>query len=398
MDDQEHRGEKGDSDCRGGKRTPALSRCKRILFTLCTIVLLVLFAEVSLQLFYRVTVGRWLWDWWAIPIFEEDPIRVYRLKPNLDYWHKTSEFTARYRTDEAGMRTDGRQQTPIVPKPPGTYRILSLGPSFAFGWAANYEDAYIHRIADGLQMPGKRVELVNLGTPAQPISYQLKWLRETGYVYQPDLIVQTVYGDMDQLDADDTLPDNRPYIRNGYLYPSKDMTVSMWIRSLRRYSALLFYGWHVYASVRSETITGDGKEFYKQARQADRQAASECVKRYQSYIEFVHRAVTNKPPVVFIYIPLAWVVRPADVSRVAHHGQAPNPFDMRERTALLSSVLMSNQVNVIDTTSFLVKHDSETRMYYLYDIHFTVSGNKVVADYALPIIQEMVLRGEPGAH
>jgi hypothetical protein len=65
------------------KPVPTLSRRKRILFSLFTLVFLFIFAEVSLQLFYRISTGAWFWSWWSIPIYEEDPIRVYRLKTNL---------------------------------------------------------------------------------------------------------------------------------------------------------------------------------------------------------------------------------------------------------------------------------------------------------------------------
>jgi hypothetical protein len=367
-----------------------LSRGKRIVFILVTTGLMVLFAEVSLQIFYRIDNGSWLWNWWAIPIYESDPVRVYRVKPNLDFTHKTSEFSARYLTDAAGMRTDGRQPTPAIPKPPDRFRILALGPSFAFGWGVNYEDAYLHRIVEGLRVPGKQVELVNLGTPSQPPCYQLKWLRETGYLYQPDLIIQTVYGGVEDLDVDDTLPADQPVVRDGFLYPSAQMTFALRIRLLRRYSAILFYGWHLYhAFSHAETVGGDGTEAYRKIGAAG-EPPEYWVKHYQQYIEFVHRAVTNKPQVVFLHIPFAWVVRPRDVSRVAHHGDALNPFAARERIAQLIGVLQSNQVDVIDTTSVLLKHDSETRMYNLYDIHFTVAGNKVVADHALPILQHML--------
>src|SRR5262245_46190998 len=129
-----------------------LSRRKRFLFSLIILAFLGLVVEGSLQLFYRVCNGSWLWDWWAIPIYTPDPHRVYGLKPNLDFWHKTSEFSARYQTDAAGMRTDGHQPFPAIPKPPDHYRILALGPSFAFGWGVNYEDAYVHRIAGALHV------------------------------------------------------------------------------------------------------------------------------------------------------------------------------------------------------------------------------------------------------
>src|SRR4051812_13342902 len=86
----------------GNHRRKSLSKWKRLLFILITGGFLLFFAEASLQVFYRLSVGRWLCEWWAIPIYEADPIRVYRLKSNLDYLHQTREFTARYRTDALG--------------------------------------------------------------------------------------------------------------------------------------------------------------------------------------------------------------------------------------------------------------------------------------------------------
>jgi hypothetical protein len=56
--------------------------------------------------------------------------------------------------------------------------------------------------------------------------------------------------------------------------------------------------------------------------------------------------------------------------------------------------LNSNGVKMIDPTGVLIEDDKKTRMYNLYDIHFTAAGNKTVADYSLPVIQEVVLRHE----
>ena len=367
-----------------------LSRRKRILFTVLTAIFVVMFVETSLQIFYRMSVGRWLWEWWAIPIFEADPVRVYRVKANLDYTHKTSEFTARYFTDELGMRTQKGKQSPTIAKPDNVFRILSFGPSFAFGWGVNYEDAYMFQIAGALRVPGKRVELINLGTPSQPPCYQLKWLKEIGHRYQPDLIVQTVYGGFQELDADDTLPASLPSVRSGCLYPSDKMTLSMWARRMRTYSAILFYGWHFYNALHSSSSsTGDGREFYTKANSGP-VATDDDVRRYGRYIDFVHAAATNKPDVVFLFIPLSHVIRPADVTRVTHSGRGPNPFDAREKARQMTSLLQSNHWHVINPTDVLVQKDKATRMYNLYDIHFTPAGNKAVADYALPIIQDVI--------
>src|SRR5205085_1133739 len=106
---------------------------------------------------------------------------------------------------------------PVIPKPKDTFRVLSLGPSFAFGWAAMNHDCYSWLIASRLHVPGKKVELLNLGTPSQPSSYQNKWLKEVGASYEPDLILQTVYGNPASFEPDDTMPAKRAMVKDGYL-------------------------------------------------------------------------------------------------------------------------------------------------------------------------------------
>jgi len=375
-------------------RRPLISRRKRFLFILITFVLVTLFAELASQVFYRVSVGRWLWQWWAVPIFTEDPVRVYRVKSNLNYLHKTSEFTARYCTDEFGMLAEPGRAAPPIAKSNDTFRILAFGPSFAFGWGVNYEEAYMNRIAKELRVPGKRVELINLGTPSQPPCYQLKWLKAVGYQYQPDLIVQTCYGEPEAMDSDDTLPTPRPGVKNGYLYPSEKMTASMWARRMRTYSTLLFYGWHFYNVVSRPNVTAaEGKEFYTK-NVPGHAISNDDVQKYVRYIDFVQSVVTNKPQVIFLFVPLSHVVRPADITRVAHHG-VTDPFTVRENTKWITSALGSNHVHMINLTDVLVEHDKSTRMYNLYDIHFTAAGNKVAADYSLPIIQEIIQSQPP---
>ena len=115
-----------------------------------------IFVEVALQIHYRATVGRWLSELWAIPIFDTDPIRKYRMKSNLEFEHNTREFKATYFTDSQGLRTDERQEDVLPEKSPDTYRILFLGPSFTFGWGVDYEDTYVSLIGAGLKIPGKR--------------------------------------------------------------------------------------------------------------------------------------------------------------------------------------------------------------------------------------------------
>jgi lysophospholipase L1-like esterase len=89
-------------------------------------------------------------------------------------------------------------------KPPGTYRILSLGDSVVFGWGVRYEDTYGYRLQEFLsQLPDNSqttYQVVNAGVPGWNMDNMLAYLKAEGLDYQPDLIllnftvVNDVYG------------------------------------------------------------------------------------------------------------------------------------------------------------------------------------------------------------
>ena len=139
---------------------------KRVLFT-GTMVLFVVFSiELMLQAYYFGTAGDFLFRRTLYPIFEPDPLRCYRLKSNLDYRQRTNEFSVSIFTNAKGFRTDATRELVPYEKRPGVYRILFLGPSFAFGWGAELEESYPTLLTRWLRERGHDVELINLGTPA----------------------------------------------------------------------------------------------------------------------------------------------------------------------------------------------------------------------------------------
>jgi len=355
--------------------------------------------EGGLQLTYRMTVGMWLSEWWAIPIYEPDPVRGYRVRSHLDFKHQTREFSVRYVTGRTGMRVLPGEVEPVTEKGTKVYRVLSLGPSFAFGWGADYQDAYITQLCQRIAVPGRTVELVNLGTPSQPISYQLRWLKEVGWRYEPDLIVQTVYGDLETMESTAEFPLDGPVVVDGHLFPTARMTPTLWIRRLRRYSALLFYGWHFkQALLPSTKVIGDGREFYREEllnRDSDAAIAG-AIRRCEQYVAQVRASAQEPPAVVFVVIPPSHVVRPADFARVAHHGGTMNPIRRRQLTAEVVAAARERGFHVVDTTPALVERDRQARTYYLYDIHFTREGNQAVVDALLPQV-ERLLPGAAGA-
>lgn len=379
-----------------GISSDPLTRGKKIVFIILIVAFSILLTEIGLQVFYRVTAGQWLWQWWAAPLYESDAFRVYSVKRNLDYVHKTSEYTARYYTNAQSFRTDRGQTPTSMQKPTNTFRVMYLGPSFTFGWGVDYEQSYAYLISGNLHILGKKIETINVGTPAQPMNYQLAWFEKEGYRYAPDLIMQTVYADYCMAIAvDGTLPEDVPYVKAGYLYPPPPKTlgeaIDQMVSRYRRYSALIFFGWRAYVALAAgkETI-GMGQELYEKQSGDDACAPSVILEKYRTYRRFVWGALGRAIPIVFVYVPLAYIVRPADIIRVKHQGKYKDPLAERGKTREVQKMLNDNGIYFVDLTDALVQADGKTRMYHLYDIHFTPGGNQVAADKATPIIQQAI--------
>lgn len=108
---------------------------------------------------------------------------LYHHKPDLDL----SLGSFRLRTNPLGCRGPAV----AVPKPAGTFRILLLGDSVAFGWGVDDEVTFARRLErewnDG--KPARRLEVVNTGHPMYDTNQEAAVLRRLGAQLQPDLVL-----------------------------------------------------------------------------------------------------------------------------------------------------------------------------------------------------------------
>src|SRR5262249_45669207 len=121
-------------------------------------------------------------------------------RPGLSFDHRTNEFHARYYINQAGFRVPRANLEYTLAKPANTYRVMILGPSFAFGWGVDYELSFAGVLQQLLQERSfagdKKIEVINAGIPAMPVRPQLAWFERAGKDYMPDLVIQFVYGSM----------------------------------------------------------------------------------------------------------------------------------------------------------------------------------------------------------
>jgi hypothetical protein len=366
---------------------------RRLLFVSVLAGIALLSVELPLQIYYRVTAGEWLFRRTQPRIFEEDPTRCYRVKPDLDYEHRTNEFAIHVYTNAQSFRT-GEARAPVAyEKPPDVYRVLFLGPSFTFGWGSDHEDTYAALIANGLRVPGKRVELLNAGTPAQPPWHQLCWFEREGHRYHPDLIVQTSYGS--RIGPMPTACPERlecPVIEDSLIYfapPTFRLRAIATVKQL----GIVFYGFYLYnmvAARQEDSRVGMGKELYGSAAAAPEDDLPAIVESYRGLIAYFHRLSGENTQVGIVHLPLSFQVHPGDRARWKHIIQV-DPDEELASTRASIAALQAAGIVVIDTIDGLVEAAGHERQYFWLDIHLTPAGNQTVAQAVLPVLQPLVL-------
>ncbi len=176
----------------------SLSRRRKLLFAVIAMLSGLVFATVTVEASLRVfdplgldhepTLMRYrkealIFSWQETPIDQIDlDGSLYRHKPSLDLDLGSFRLT----TNSLGFR--GPEIAPQ--KPEGTFRVLVLGDSVAFGWGVNDEVTFLRRFEGELREgTGKPIEVVNTGHPKYDSTQQHALLRDEGLQLQPDLVM-----------------------------------------------------------------------------------------------------------------------------------------------------------------------------------------------------------------
>jgi lysophospholipase L1-like esterase len=104
---------------------------------------------------------------------------VYELRPGLD----TCFVNVRVQTGPDGLR---RGSNLTGAKSAGTFRILLLGDSQAFGWGVSFEDTVGILLQREFAMAGRGVEVLNAGVPGYNAAQEAAYFATIGAAFRPD--------------------------------------------------------------------------------------------------------------------------------------------------------------------------------------------------------------------
>ena len=359
---------------------------KRILFWFLYGVFLVVLAEITLQTCYRLTVGQSLLSRDQRPIYAPNEFCGFRTKPRLQLAHNTTEFQTMVYTNSQGFRIAGDKFAYELARDDGRYRIMLLGPSFAFGWGVNHEDTFAARLEQILQEQGyandRLVELINAGVPALRPARQLNWYAHEGKNFSPDLVIQFIYGDMV---VDPELNLGRDMVNaEGYLVMKNSGPLPR-LKSHLKKSALIYYMWTTYQKQIAGNLT-DEKNTNVGGAGRDMKihdvftSQNEEVETADAYYDRLKQVVESSGArLLIVHFPLSYCIHRDDIGRWQHLG-VRNVDAQIEYNADYCEYLQGKGIDCVNITEELIgAAASGNRLYYWLDIHWTAEGNAVAA-------------------
>jgi hypothetical protein len=365
-------------------------RARRILGALGYLVFLLLVVEVALQAFYYVTAGSLLIARTDVALWAPDEWSGVFNKPNLAHRHRTHEFQATNYTNDQGFRVPEGGGSYALDPPPDTTRIMLLGPSFAFGWGVDYEETFGHLLERRLEEGGwggrgRRVQLLNAGVNSLGPAPQLNWFRHVGRRFQPDLVIQFIYGSM-AVDGD---PRSRlEATPEGYLVPA-DASWGAELRARVKKSALVFYAWILSTKLQAllpgpgaggaSEVIGAGRELH--LHDAFDLGDPEVIESLAFYRDLRDETRDAGADLLVVYFPLSYAVHPEDESRWRHLGLRDVDAQLAYSRAFCDHLASAESIPCLDLGGRLRQAARERgeRLYYWLDVHWTEAGNREAA-------------------
>ena len=124
---------------------------------------------------------------WRFNPYQPDGVLGYVHRPDWETVHATQEFQVTVRTNALGLRGASARAA----KEPGTFRILVLGDSFAFGFGVADDEAFPAMLAGALPPPAgfARTEVLNAGVAGWSADQYWLFLATRGFALAPDLVL-----------------------------------------------------------------------------------------------------------------------------------------------------------------------------------------------------------------
>ena len=143
-------------------------------------------------------IGRWDTlggEPWLLPSLDEarvvQPDRPHSFQ-EIHAWRQ-GQGAEINRTREYSLNTnkDRLRGPELRAKAKGSTRIIAIGDSVTHGWGVTLEESYPAQLETMLRAEGLKVDVINAGVPANPVSVMERWCTKVAPRLDPDIIIWT---------------------------------------------------------------------------------------------------------------------------------------------------------------------------------------------------------------
>jgi len=312
-------------------------------------------------------------------IFYDDSYNRFRGRPHARDW-------------EFRLNAGGFKDLAFTEKQSGTFRILGLGDSFAFGMVP-YAFNYLTLLEDQLNRNHEqKVEVLNMGIPSTGPQDYLSILMREGLPTKPDLVLLSFYIGNDFKDCESL--ESRPI--HSYSYVAS--FIHYVFRIQPKFEGTVPHPHTEYCDTcpgleyeKYMSILRDRSFIYREGNECFLNLFDEACACLVKMRDICRK---KEIPFLVVMIPDEFQVNP-ELRRKFHKVFNPpmreDPLDLTYPNRLLADRLRLSGIDYLDLTGPFMEASKKNRLYRIWDTHWNIAGNRLAAG----IIHDFILSHLP---
>ncbi|NEN90401.1 MAG: SGNH/GDSL hydrolase family protein [Okeania sp. SIO3H1] len=269
-------------------------------------------------------------------------------------------------------------------KAEGTYRILGIGDSFAYG-GIPYKHNFLTLLESKLNQDSRQpIELINMGIIAIGPKDYLSLLVNEGLELNPDMVLLSFYVGNDFSDNYKSQQDRRLLkVQDSYVFSF----FYFLIKVNSKFEGNLYHHNIEYRedlpTVPDDFHLEEAKKrsyiFFKNPEETEfKEHFNDALGDLLKIKEICDRR--NITLVVVLMPDEVQVIKELRDKVVASYNFTPDKFDFRQPNKLLSQALIRNNIYYLDIVEEFVTAGTQTPLYKPNDIHWNIAGNRLAAE------------------
>jgi len=279
-------------------------------------------------------------------------------------------------------------------KPANTYRIVSLGDSFAFGVVPsqyNYNSRIERQLNRKLTDKGKQFQVINMGIPGIGPRDYLALLANEGVQLNPDMVIISLFIGNDILEAEKVLDKKREWYTYSYVLSFFNYVIEV----QKKYEGKIYGGKSGYDDQRPTIEAQKFLDIQTGRAQILLKNDPDYLAAFSSQIEYLKQIKkicdSKNIKLLVVMIPDENQVNPELQQQVIAKWQAtPQQIDIRQPNQALANTFTAQSIPYIDLLDTFLAQSKQENLYKPRDTHWNIAGNRVAAQAITPkIIEQM---------